>query len=198
MTRSPTPLDDEQIMAEVLNMIVRNNLEDLHAGEGEISDALMKKLNRRVRNGIYTGLHALKWQRPSISADRFVDYHLRSIPSYWEAPELIPGYRDSLEPETDGARPTAIDAASSDYNVAVRAVRAMLGRISATREGRGIRGPHGAALRRRMVRFGIDRYLKLTSKQRHEAGRLSYLEADLAARIQVLAERRSRKESDGA
>jgi hypothetical protein len=183
MKQSPPPLDDEQAMAELLAIMARNNLEDLHAGDGEISDRLMKKINQRFRNAIYTGLHAAKSQRRSISARRWVDYHRRSIPMYWEAPELIPGYRDALEPETDGSRPALVVETSSAYKAVVRAVRAMLDRIAGIPDGRAIRGTRGQALRRRLELYGIDRYLKLTTKERRDPGRLRYLEFDLGERL---------------
>lgn len=171
-------------MSRYLNIVVRNNLEDLHAGKGPISDSLMKEINQRIRNAIYTGLHAARWQHRSLSARKWVDYHLQSIPSYWEAAELIPGYRDFLEPETDGARPASIDEASAKYKAALDVVRAMLERIAATPEGHPIRGARGAALRSRMERFAVDRYLKFSPDERQEASRVSYLEANIAERIQ--------------
>lgn len=190
MSLTPTPLDARQQTASILTSIVRNNVEDLHAGNGEISDALMKQLNQRIRNAIYTGLHALALQDRSISARKWVEYHLQSIPAYWEPPQLIPDYTAFLEPETDGASPLPASE-SPDYQAALAVVRPMLEQIAVRIEGHAILGAEGATLRHRMEQFAVSRYLKLSPKQREEGDRLRFIESNMLERIRELSQRGS-------
>jgi len=186
MKQSSPALSDEQLMAELGAMMVRNNLEDLHAGNGPISDALMKQINRRVRDAFYTCLHAVRWQERSFSASKWIDYHAHSIPSYWEAPELIPGYRDGLEPETEGSTPAPIDRTSLEFQAALDVVRQMLDRIAGKPEGRFLRGPGSTIRRQRLERLAIDRYLKIPTAERQDSSRVGYLEFDLTERVRAM------------
>ena len=87
-----------QAAASAIAMIVRNGLEDIHA-KGEIDDALMAKLNPIIRNGIFSGLHALGDKHPF-----YIRFALRLIPAYWEPPAFLDDYKDflSLEKERFG------------------------------------------------------------------------------------------------
>jgi hypothetical protein len=85
-------IDDERLMAKLVAILVRNALEELH---DEISDELMKKLNIRVRNAIYTALHARRTMGWSKHAPDYVIYQMQFIPTYWEQPELLDGYLQS-------------------------------------------------------------------------------------------------------
>jgi len=77
-------------IAKAIAMIVRNGMEDLHA-DGEISDALMAKLNPVIRNGIYSGLHALGDGHPI-----YILFALSLIPKYWEQPQFLEDYEGYL------------------------------------------------------------------------------------------------------
>lgn len=76
-----------QEMAMFIAMVVRNAMEDFHCRH--LSDEQMKELNPIIRNAIGTALHALNRCRSSPGAESFVNFHTRSIPKYWEPPELL-------------------------------------------------------------------------------------------------------------
>ena len=83
-------------------MVVRNALEDFHCEH--LTDSQMKELNPIIRNAICTALHAFNNYGEADEAARFVDFHLRMIPKYWEKPELLDDYvqmweRDSPTPD---------------------------------------------------------------------------------------------------
>jgi hypothetical protein len=195
MKQSPPPLNDEQTMAELLAMMARNNLEDLHAGDGEISDRLMKKINQRFRNAIYTGLHAVKWQHRSPSARRWVDHHGRSIPSYWEAPELIPSYRDGLEPGVEGPEPAALNPDSSKDQASLLKIRTMLDWIAQMQTiGSPLRGARREEFRSELERYAVDWMAKTPPAERfgshllvdEDYYRFLGLEAELVERVKAL------------
>jgi hypothetical protein len=77
-------------MAKYVAMVVRNVLEDFHCEH--LTDEQMKQLNPLIRNAIATALHAFGHYERSAAAHEFVDYHFRSIPKYWEPPEMLEGY----------------------------------------------------------------------------------------------------------
>jgi hypothetical protein len=77
-------------MAKYVAMVVRNALEDFHCEH--LTDEQMKQLNPLIRNAIATALHAFDHYERSAAAHEFVDYHFRSIPKYWEQPEMLEGY----------------------------------------------------------------------------------------------------------
>jgi hypothetical protein len=74
--------------AKYIAMVVRNAMEDFHCRH--LSDEQMADLNPIIRNAIYTALYAYHCEKHSKAAARFVSFHLRSIPKYWEEPELLP------------------------------------------------------------------------------------------------------------
>jgi hypothetical protein len=82
-----------QDTAMFVAMVVRNAMEDFHCRH--LSDEQMKELNPIIRNAIYTALHAAGRGRESKAARAFVDFHMRSIPRYWEKPVLLPDYLDT-------------------------------------------------------------------------------------------------------
>jgi hypothetical protein len=78
--------------AKYLAMVVRNAMEDFHCRH--LSDEQMAELNPIIRNAIYTAMYAYHCEKHSNAAARFVDFHLISIPKYWEEPELLPDFQD--------------------------------------------------------------------------------------------------------
>jgi hypothetical protein len=89
--KQPQLEDGAKSMATLLAMIVRNAMENFHSEH--LSDAQMRELNPIIRNAIATGLHALAHQADHDAVQRYIDYHLSQVPSYWEPPELLPGYQ---------------------------------------------------------------------------------------------------------
>jgi hypothetical protein len=57
----------------------------------------MREMNPLIRNGIYTTLQAVKAMKRSRKARDWINMHVLQIPSYWETPELLPGYAKSLK-----------------------------------------------------------------------------------------------------
>ena len=87
----PPELSDEtRQLASYVAMVVRNAMENFH--HEHLSDDQMKQLNPIVRDAVCTALHAFQNYDRAPEAKRFVDYNLRMIPRYWEAPELLDGY----------------------------------------------------------------------------------------------------------
>jgi len=80
-------LEDEQLMAMFVAIVVRDALETFHAGH--IPDALMKEFNTLVRNAIYTALRATRSMVNSEPAVAWVVSQLIHIPPYWEKPVLL-------------------------------------------------------------------------------------------------------------
>ena len=76
-------------------IVVRNAMEDFHCEH--LSDAQMKELNPIIRNAIYTAIYAHQAIGKSEMSENFVEYHLLSIPKYWEEPELLKGFREADE-----------------------------------------------------------------------------------------------------
>jgi hypothetical protein len=67
-------------------MVVRNALEDFHCKH--LSDEQMKELNPLIRNAISSALYAHAHFETSPVARHFVQYHMDSIPFYWETPRI--------------------------------------------------------------------------------------------------------------
>ena len=89
-------LDQEAItrmkdFAKYIAIVVRNAMEDFHCKH--LSDEQMKELNPIIRNAIYTAIYAREKCGKSDPLKFFVDYHLMSIPKYWEEPELLKGLK---------------------------------------------------------------------------------------------------------
>jgi hypothetical protein len=80
-----------QATALYMAMVVRNALEDFHCQH--LSDEQMKELNLLVRDAIGSALYAHAHFETSAAARKFVQYHMDSIPSYWEMPRIY----DSLK-----------------------------------------------------------------------------------------------------
>ena len=81
-------------MAMVLAMVVRNAMEDFHCRH--LSDEQMKELNPIIRNAIYTGLQAFRHYDRSTGARSFANFHKVSIPEYWEDPELLADFVETV------------------------------------------------------------------------------------------------------
>ena len=94
------PSKNSQEMAMFLAMVVRNAIEDFH--HRHLSDEQMKELNPIVRNAIYTGLQALRHYDRSEGARSFVDFQNRLIPKYWEQPELLTDFVESVKMMSGG------------------------------------------------------------------------------------------------
>jgi len=68
-------------------------MEDFHCKN--LSDEQMKELNPIIRNAIYTAIYAHNSREKSDMSKSFVEFHLLSIPDYWETPELLKSFRES-------------------------------------------------------------------------------------------------------
>ena len=86
---------DMKIFSKYIAMVVRNAMEDFHCKH--LSDAQMKELNPTIRNAIYTAIYAYEAVGKSEMSKSFVEFHLLSIPKYWEEPELLKGFKESDE-----------------------------------------------------------------------------------------------------
>ena len=90
-------LYDEKAMEGVRNyakyiaMVVRNAMEDFHCKH--LRDRQMEELNPIIRDAVYTAIYAFESRKDSRISEAFVDFHLMSVPKYWEEPELLPGFR---------------------------------------------------------------------------------------------------------
>lgn len=93
--RITRPTKTSQKMAMFLAMVVRNAIEDFHCKH--LSDEQMKVLNPIIRNAICTGLHAIEYYDVSEGAGSFVNFQTQAIPKYWEPPELLPDFLESVE-----------------------------------------------------------------------------------------------------
>jgi hypothetical protein len=92
---------NSQEMAMFLAMVVRNALEDFH--HRYLSDEQMKELNPIIRNAIYTGLQALRHYDRSEGARSFTDFQNMLIPKYWEQPELLADFVESVKMMNGGS-----------------------------------------------------------------------------------------------
>jgi len=84
---------DMKIFSKYIAMVVRNAMEDFHCKH--LSDAQIKELNPIIRNAIYTAVYAHQAIGKSEMSENFVEYHLLSIPKYWEEPEFLKGFREA-------------------------------------------------------------------------------------------------------
>ena len=109
MTERPQAVKEDQQLANYIAMVVRNAMEDFHCEH--LTDSQMKELNPIIRNAVCTALHAFNNYAEADEAARFVDFHFRMIPKYWEKPELLEGYTQMWE---CGADSTGADAAESE------------------------------------------------------------------------------------
>jgi hypothetical protein len=80
-----------QMTAMYMAMVVRNAMEDFHCKH--LSDEQMKELNPIIRDAICSALYAYVHSETSLAAQRFVQYHRDSIPSYWEPPRIYPSLK---------------------------------------------------------------------------------------------------------
>ncbi len=84
-----------QAFSKYIAIVVRNAMEDFHCKH--LSDEQMKELNPIIRNAIYTAMYAYEASEKSDMSKGFVEFHLLSIPKYWEEPELLKSFRESEE-----------------------------------------------------------------------------------------------------
>lgn len=87
----PQAIKGMQDFSKYIAIVVRNAMEDFH--HKNLSDEQMKELNPIIRNAIYTAVYAREAYKKSKSSMNFVEFHLMSIPKYWEEPELLEGFR---------------------------------------------------------------------------------------------------------
>jgi hypothetical protein len=81
--------NDQELLKKYANikaLAVRNEIEDFHVKH--LTDAQMKELNPLIRNAIYNILFILVFFEKNEPCARILDLIIRSIPSYWETPEL--------------------------------------------------------------------------------------------------------------
>ena len=83
---------DMKAFSKYIAMVVRNAMEDFHCKH--LSDEQMKELNPIIRNAIYTAMYAYEASEKSDMSKGFVEFHLLSIPKYWEEPQLLDGFRE--------------------------------------------------------------------------------------------------------
>ena len=88
--QKPEAMEEEKQFAIFIAMVIRNAMEDFHVAH--LSDEQMKELNPIIRNAVCTALHAFNHYGTEPPAKRFIDFHLRMVPKYWEPPELLPAY----------------------------------------------------------------------------------------------------------
>lgn len=84
-----------QEFSKYIAIVIRNAMEDFHCQH--LSDAQMKELNPIIRNAVYTAMYTYESSEKSEMSKSFVEYHLLSIPKYWEEPELLKGFKKSEE-----------------------------------------------------------------------------------------------------
>lgn len=99
-------------MAKFLAMVVRNAMEDYH--HKYLSDEQMKELNPIVRNAIYTGLQALSYCDRSEGARSFVEFQTMSIPRYWEQPELLADFEETIGKMDTGGGTKSVQGKRTD------------------------------------------------------------------------------------
>lgn len=93
-------LEQNRSVAKYVAIVVRNAMEDFHAAH--LTDAQMKELNPIIRNAVFTALYAMVRNGDNPAAKRFAEYHMQMIPSCWEEPELLTGFKEMLDSEKEG------------------------------------------------------------------------------------------------
>jgi hypothetical protein len=87
-------------ISKIVALSVRNNMEDFHVKY--LTDNQMKELNPLIRKGVYEALFALANCNKNDFCKVWVEFHTKSIPDYWEEPELekpLKEVRDKLDSE---------------------------------------------------------------------------------------------------
>jgi hypothetical protein len=82
-------------IAKYIAMVVRNAMEDFHVKH--LNDGQMRELNPIIRNAVYTALHAMELSDSDPASASFVGLSQRLIPKYWEEPELLTDYLQTVE-----------------------------------------------------------------------------------------------------
>ena len=91
----PCGADDRKAVAKYIAAVVRDAMEDFHSRH--LSNEQMAQLNPLIRNAIYTALYTLDSVTNCDASARFMEEHAKRIPSYWEAPVLLPAFQKMLE-----------------------------------------------------------------------------------------------------
>ncbi len=86
-----------KVAAAVTAMVVRNAMEDFHAEH--LTDEQMAALNPIIRDAVYTALYAIQHGDAEPWCQRYFEHHLKMIPPYWEAPQLLAGAQKMQERE---------------------------------------------------------------------------------------------------
>jgi hypothetical protein len=94
-SKPSTNFEDMKTMSIFIAVVIRNAMEDFHVKH--LSDVQMRELNPIIRNAVFTAVHATRSMDWSEAARAYVDYLSQHIPPYWEQPELLIGYLQSLE-----------------------------------------------------------------------------------------------------
>lgn len=89
----PSAIVQEQAL--YIAKVVRDNMEDFH--REHLSDAQMQDLNPIIRNAVCTALHAVATYEEYESSKRFVEETVKSIPNYWEHPQLTASFLELVE-----------------------------------------------------------------------------------------------------
>jgi hypothetical protein len=91
--KTPRATATQRELPKIFAMVVRNALEDFHVKH--LSDDQMRELNPIIRNAICTSLHMIE----NMTDDRvraYLGFQKMLIPSYWEEPELLDEYVESI------------------------------------------------------------------------------------------------------
>lgn len=91
--------DDHRTKAMIIGKVVRDALEGFHVKH--ISDKDMPELNQTVRNSVATALHMLDYSLQNEQIAKILGWHVRSMPSYWESPELLDDYFKAIHSSSD-------------------------------------------------------------------------------------------------
>ena len=92
-----SPIDIEfkkglQHQAKYVAIVVRNAMEEFHSKS--LSDEQIKELNPIIRNPIYTALYTTHYYRESANVKAFISQQSSMIPTYWEEPKFIEGFKE--------------------------------------------------------------------------------------------------------
>ena len=92
-----SPIDKQlkngtKFQAKYIAVVVRNAMEGFHSKY--LSDEQMRELNPIIRNPIYTALYTTHYYRESANVKAFISQQSSMIPTYWEEPKFIEGFKE--------------------------------------------------------------------------------------------------------
>jgi len=91
--KKPRATATQRELAKLFAMIVRNAMEDFHVEH--LSDDQMRQLNPIIRNAICTALHMIE-NMNNDKVQQYCGFQRLLIPSYWEEPELLEDYVETI------------------------------------------------------------------------------------------------------